>query len=392
LDFRGIGLAELNKVGARNKLVARPSKEPYWQKLSLGCYLGFRPSVHGNGMGTWLARYHDPDTGRKPGKTLGALDTLPPSERFDAAKKEAEEWFRNLSQGGSTEEPTVKEACAIYAGNDSELQRRFRQYIDNDPIAGIKLRKLREHHVAAWRTRLEAMPARVTRRKEGEQITRPRSPATINRDMTPLRAALNAALRRGEVATALAWRVALEPARATGRRQLYLDKAQRRAMLGKLTEDASAFCRALCLLPLRPGALAGLLVRDFDARTGSLMVERDKAGNGRALKLPEDHIALFKVQVKGKLPLAPIFPRADGTAWNKDSWKGPIKDAALAAGLPDETTAYTLRHSTITDLVTDGLDLLTVAKVAGTSIRMIEKHYGHLRGDHAAKALAGLAL
>lgn len=84
--------------------------------------------------------------------------------------------------------------------------------------------------------------------------------------------------------------------------------------------------------------------------------------------------------------------RADGKAWDKDAWKGPIKDAARAAELPESTTACALRHSTITDLVTGGLDLLTVAQVPGTSVRMIEQHYGHLRGDHAAKALAGLAL
>jgi hypothetical protein len=33
-----------------------------------------------------------------------------------------------------------------------------------------------------------------------------------------------------------------------------------------------------------------------------------------------------------------------------------------------------------------------VAQISGTSVRMIEKHYGHLRRDHAAAALAGLAL
>ena len=54
--------------------------------------------------------------------------------------------------------------------------------------------------------------------------------------------------------------------------------------------------------------------------------------------------------------------------------------------------AYTLRHSAITDLVTGGLDLLTVAQLAGTSVAMIERHYGHLRGDHAAQALERLAL
>lgn len=50
-----------------------------------------------------------------------------------------------------------------------------------------------------------------------------------------------------------------------------------------------------------------------------------------------------------------------------------------------------MHHSVITDLVTNGLDLLTMAQLSGRSVDMIEKHYHH-RTDHAAKALAGLAL
>jgi site-specific recombinase XerD len=69
-----------------------------------------------------------------------------------------------------------------------------------------------------------------------------------------------------------------------------------------------------------------------------------------------------------------------------------VKTAAEAAELPIGATAYTLRHSTISDLVHDGLDLLTVAQISGTSVRMIEQHYGHLRGDVAASALAKLVL
>jgi site-specific recombinase XerD len=87
-----------------------------------------------------------------------------------------------------------------------------------------------------------------------------------------------------------------------------------------------------------------------------------------------------------------LFARADGKPWDKDSWKGPNKDSARAAGLPEATTAYTLRHSTITDLVQGGLDLLTIAQVSGTSVAMIEKHYGHLQRKRAAEALAALAL
>ena len=102
--------------------------------------------------------------------------------------------------------------------------------------------------------------------------------------------------------------------------------------------------------------------------------------------------AFFEAAFKDKLPTAPVLSLADGKAWSKDAWKWPIKAAAEAALLPDGTTAYTLRHSVISDLVHDGLDLLTVAQISGTSVAMIERHYGHLRSDVAAGALARLAL
>jgi integrase len=60
--------------------------------------------------------------------------------------------------------------------------------------------------------------------------------------------------------------------------------------------------------------------------------------------------------------------------------------------LPSGVCAYTLRHSVITDLIRDGLPVLTVALLSGTSVAMIERHYGHLvRGD-AEQALARLTL
>ncbi len=55
--------------------------------------------------------------------------------------------------------------------------------------------------------------------------------------------------------------------------------------------------------------------------------------------------------------------------------------------------AYNLRHSAITDLIAlHRLDTMTVAQLSGTSLAMIEKHYGHLLRDHAADALSKLAL
>jgi integrase len=99
-----------------------------------------------------------------------------------------------------------------------------------------------------------------------------------------------------------------------------------------------------------------------------------------------------KMACKGKLPSAPLLARADDKHWSKDAWKGPVREAVLAAKLAEGTTAYTLRASVISDLVHDGLDVLTVAQISGTSTAMIERHYGHLRSEVAASALIKLAL
>jgi integrase len=146
-------------------------------------------------------------------------------------------------------------------------------------------------------------------------------------------------------------------------------------------------------VPLRPGAIAALTVGSFDTRLSTLTIGKDKAGADRKITLPKGTAAFFSGLCKDREAAAPLLARAEGKAWDKDAWKGPIKDAVRAAKLPESTTAYALRHSAITDLLAlHKLDTLTVAQLSGTSLQMIEKHYGHLLRDHAANALAKLAL
>jgi len=233
----------------------------------------------------------------------------------------------------------------------------------------------------------------VSRRKKGEPIFRKRAPSTVNRDMAVVRAALAKVLAPGAPNSEAAWQEALKPAQnANGRRTLYLDRGQRRKLVEKTHAGAASFVLALCLLPLRPGALASLTAGDFDKRTAELTIGNDKTGKPRRIRLPADAAKLLTAQAANKLPGAPLFMRTNGKPWDKNSWKLPIAAAAAVAGLPSATTAYTLRHSTITDLVSWGLPLLTIAQISGTSAEMIERHYGHLASDAAVRALGDLAL
>lgn len=384
---------ELYKVAARDKLP--PRRDPYFQRLEAGQYLGFR-TMTPDSPGSWLVRYRDTTSGKQVSKALGTFDNLPPSQRFDAAKKSAVQWLTHLERGGSAEITTVAAVCRAYADHIAstggkvkadDMRARYRRWIDADPLGPVELDTLKRDHIRAWRKRLEAAP--ITTKGE----TRQRSDSANNRDMTALRAALNHALAEGLVSSDFAWSEPLKPiTNADGRRTLYLNHDQRRELIARAAPDVALFIRGLCALPLRPGALASLTVGAFDRVHGALRIGSDKAGAGRSIKLPPAAAALLAECSRDKLPAAPLFCRADGKAWDKDAWKGPIKEAVRAAGLDDSASAYTMRHSTITDLVTGGLDLASVATLAGTSAQMIAKHYAHLQHDRAADALARLAL
>ena len=386
----------------RGRAALTPRREPYWLRLSPGCYLGFRKMTTAS-AGTWIARALDDTTGKKPTHPLGEFAELPDNQRYPAAKVAAEAWFEHLGKGGSAEAMTVKAACKAYVKHvrgkkgdtqADDIEARYARWVNGEKIAAVDLQKLTRPQVEAWRRNLEQTVVVVNpHAAEEDRITRERSKSSINRDMTALRAALNHAHDAGHATTDMAWRVALRPIKnADGQREAYLDRGQRRALIAQAPADVAQFLTGLSLVPLRPGALAGLTVAHFDRRLGVLTIGKDKAGRDRKIKLPEVAAEFFNGHAKDKTPAAPLLARADGSAWNKDAWKKPIRAAALKAKLPAAITAYAMRHSTITDLVTGGLPLLTVAQLSGTSVTMVEKHYGHLQAAQAADALAKLAL
>lgn len=390
-------MPDLSRIGEREKLKPKAGDEPHWQRLRQGVYLGYRPSKKKAG-GTWFARFYDAEANRNARKRLGDYGTLSGHDVFKQAKADAEAWAETVETGGerARDMETVKDACEAYLKQKpgSIAEGVFRRHVYSDPIAQLKLDKLRRHHLKAWRKRLEEAPALVTRTHEpGKKRVKERSKSTVNRDMVPMRAALGMVLKPGAPNTDAAWQEALRPFKgADKRRELYLDREERKRLIDATCDEARPFVKALCLLPLRPGALAGLTARDFDKRTRALTVGKDKNGTPRQLTMPQMIADFFEEQVKTKLPAASIFARADGAAWNKDAWKYPIKDAVKAASLPSAASAYTLRHSVITDLIRARLPILTVAQLSGTSVAMIEKHYGHLVRDDAEEALASIAV
>jgi integrase len=376
-------MKRIDRVDTRAKLDLR--RDPYWQRLAQGRYLGFRRMTKGR-TGTWLARLYDGEKYVYPHGGIGDFSALPENEQFDAAKKAAEEWFRQQEMGVSPKSTTVKAACEAYVEKQRlekteaaavDAEGRFKRLVDDDPIGRIALAKLQPRHLAEWKKRALAAGG---------------SKGSFNRNATALRAALNLAKQRREVAGDLAWSEELRSFEGVaGRRTLYLDRAARRKLVDSASKEAQGFFRTLALLPMRPGDVAKLKVEDLDAEQRILRVPTGKT-EARIIPLSSEALEHFKACAKNKLPAAWLVSRADGSQWKKTAWGNEIKLATSAAKLPKAVVGYTLRHSVITDLVVGGLDLFTVAKLAGTSIKMVEAYYGHLVDEHARKALQKLAL
>lgn len=402
-------MANIQAVSERERLTVRRS--PYWSKIGTGAYIGFRKMTAAGG--TWLLRYREPDTINQVQFSLGDLADTPNHQRYAHAVEQANKLLKERAsaklrelQGESMDVNTISDACRLYVAHVKEhkgetaardIERRLSAYVLNDAgLAGTELKKLTAGQVKKWLQSLKDTPS-----ASGPNRGQPRTPSTLNRDVTCFRAALNHAAKEGFTATSLPWSKTLKPIpKADKSRQVILTREELTRLIDAADPDVGLLIKALALVPLRPGAMAALTVKDLDVKTCTLKIPKDKTGS-RVLHLPPKTIAFFAEQARLKTPDAPLIARAGAASWDKDAWKKPVQRAAVAAGLEvtiDEqgkqhsaVTLYAIRHTTITALLNAGLDVLTVAKLAGTSVRMIEANYHHLTIQHSHQALEKLA-
>jgi integrase len=408
---------EIHKVRVRKQLEPRP--EPHWgPRIGPGLHIGFRKVDDERGY--WIARClnseglpsarrgHARSDGRPPRFLYERLGEATQGNDYEGARAAALVWRGNLQAGIVDDDVTVAQACQQYVaelrseGREAaahDAQRRFERTIfgrqkasraravDMNPLGRRPLAKLRTTDLKAWREGLKTL-----RLNDGDLVERPMSKAAVNRTLAALKAALNLAVtnRLVDPRVSREWEEVTSLKGATNRRTLFLDISQRRALIAASSGAIRDLIEAAAITGARPGELVRALRSQFDARTGS-MTFIGKTGT-RTVPLSPESIAVFRRLAKNKMPAAYLFTRSDGRPWGHSEWDEPVKDAARAAGLPVEAgsgvTLYTLRHSYITQAITEGLTTLDVARLAGTSVVMIEKHYGHLVAGAVRERLA----
>jgi len=146
----------------------------------------------------------------------------------------------------------------------------------------------------------------------------------------------------------------------------------------------------------RTSELADALVRDFQVRSRKLVLKRHKrtrtmkVAETRVITLNDEAFAILCRQAQGKQPDDHLFTQGNGSPWDKDTLDERFRKVRELAGVREHITIYDFRHLWISEALMAGVDVFTVAKMAGTSVQMIEKTYGHLRGTHLEEAQRAL--
>lgn len=152
---------------------------------------------------------------------------------------------------------------------------------------------------------------------------------------------------------------------------------------------------ALRLSGCRPSEIINAKIEDFDGSTWTIREHknRKKTKRPRVIYLCPCLVTLTRAAARGR-ESGPIFLAADGRPWKYSDLRKRFERLRDKCDVTKKCVLYSFRHTWITNALLAGIDVATVAEMAGTSIEMIDRHYGHLnqQRDHMINAAGKVAV
>jgi len=136
---------------------------------------------------------------------------------------------------------------------------------------------------------------------------------------------------------------------------------------------------ALWLTGCRPSEIKRVTVEDFDGKRWTIKKHktRRKKKAPRVVYLSPCAVTLSRI-LAGDRTSGPLFQPGEGRRWKYSEMRQRFHRLREREKIDKRCVLYSLRHTWITNALLRGLDVATVAALAGTSIKMISDHYGHL--------------
>lgn len=166
------------------------------------------------------------------------------------------------------------------------------------------------------------------------------------------------------------------------------------------TADSRTFAdmlRAYYATGARTSELCAAQVRDFMPRTRQICLGNHKRLRTqhnptiRNIQVDEDLLAILLRHSHGKQLSEPLFMHPNGRAWNQNEVNARLRAVkSLAADhgqhVRKDVTPYSFRDLYISELLMLGIEPFKVAKMAGTSLKELDRCYGHFFNHDLAAA------
>ena len=207
------------------------------------------------------------------------------------------------------------------------------------------------------------------------------APATVQKELNVMRRLLERAVEEKLLATNVARKLEM-PDVPQGRTR-YLSPPELKAALAAAPQWMRPPMALAALTGMRRGELLGLRWRDLDLEHKRVYLRETKNGTLRVLTLGSMAVEIFgtlPVGVPGDL----VFSNVD-----KAQLSVYIRRVFKSIGIAD-ASFHTLRHTTASLLVMEGVDLYAVGQILGHKTPRMTQRYAHLSPDYMAAAVGKL--
>jgi integrase len=380
--------ANLETPAARLKLPV--ARKPHFVKVVPSRSLGYRRN---NSAGAWIERIAI-GGGTYAIKVIGHADDFEPSDGTHILDFwQALDKVRAIARASRGAAPVITVATALNL-YEADLQRRgkgrgnvsiVRRRLPPDLA---KTRDLTARQLRAWRDSLTDV-----------------LPATVNRIVTGLRAALNLVANDDEtISNTRAWVIGLaqipDAGRSRNETSIIDDAAIRRLIAAAHDIDASfgLLVEVLAVTGARISQAIRLTVGDLQRDRLMMPTSRKGRGARKASHTPVPISASLAERLRRRdaLPGAPLLVMSNGLPWPAWHDRGAKFAPALWKLATEQcgvtATMYALRHSSIVRQLLAGVPIRVVAAAHDTSVAMIERTYSSRIVDHTDAMVRGALL